>query len=102
MSEEEKRERIKYLWSKLRAENERLCFKVRLKKMAESSMKELMSDEFPEEMNEAHMQTEDNHNNNPWYLIDTEKSFCKFWDFFITLLILYELIVVPFILVFPN
>jgi len=102
MSEEERKERINYLWSKARAYNERLCFKVRLQKMAESSMKELMTDEFPEEMNEANLQIEDNHNNSPWYLIDSDKSFCKFWDFFITILILYELIVVPFVLVFPD
>jgi hypothetical protein len=55
MSEEERKERITYLWSKARAYNERLCFKVRLQKMAESSMKELMTDEFPEEMNEANL-----------------------------------------------
>jgi len=55
MSEEEQKERIKYLWSKARAYNERLCLKVHLQKMAESSMKELMTDEFPEEMNEANL-----------------------------------------------
>ena len=65
-------------------------------------MKELMTDEFPEEMNEANLQIEDHNNNSPWYLIDSDKSFCKFWDFFITILILYELIVVPFVLVFPD
>lgn len=38
----------------------------------------------------------------PWYMIDSEKTVCKFWDLFITLVILYELIVVPFILVYPH
>ena len=37
-----------------------------------------------------------------WYLIDTEKNPCKVWDFTITLLIIYNLIVSPFIVVFPD
>ena len=37
-----------------------------------------------------------------WYLIDTERHFCKIWNFLITLLILYSLIMTPLILVFPD
>lgn len=37
-----------------------------------------------------------------WYLIDTEKNPCKVWDFTITLLIIYNLIVSPYIVVFPD
>jgi hypothetical protein len=37
-----------------------------------------------------------------WYLIDSERTFCKIWDFIITLLTMYTLFVTPFLLVFPN
>ena len=47
-------------------------------------------------------QEDDNIKKIPWYMIDTEKNFCKIWDLFITMVILYELIVVPFILVYPH
>ena len=47
-------------------------------------------------------QEDDNIKKIPWYMIDSEKNFCKIWDLFITMVILYELIVVPFILVYPH
>ena len=37
-----------------------------------------------------------------WYLIDTEKNPCIVWNFFITLLIIYNLIVFPYIVVFSD
>jgi hypothetical protein len=37
-----------------------------------------------------------------WYLIDTEKNPCIVWNFFITLLIIYNLVVFPFIVVFKD
>lgn len=37
-----------------------------------------------------------------WYLIDSERTFCKIWDFIITMIIIYNLVMVPFILVFPQ
>lgn len=44
----------------------------------------------------------DNQKRIKWYLIDTEKTFCKTWDFMITLITIYELFVVPIIMVFPE
>lgn len=35
-----------------------------------------------------------------WYLIDTERTFCKVWKFIITWLTIYSLFVSPFIMVF--
>ena len=35
-----------------------------------------------------------------WYLIDSERTFYKLWDFMITWLIIYTLFVTPFLLVF--
>jgi hypothetical protein len=37
-----------------------------------------------------------------WYLIDTERTFCKVWNFLITLLTMYTLFVTPYILTFPD
>lgn len=37
-----------------------------------------------------------------WYLIDTERTFCKVWNFFITLLIIYNLVMTPIVLVFKT
>jgi len=37
-----------------------------------------------------------------WYLIDTEKNPCIVWNFFITLLIIYNLVVFPYVVVFKR
>lgn len=38
-----------------------------------------------------------------WYLIDTERTFCKVWDnFVVTLISIYTFVVTPVILVFPQ
>jgi len=37
-----------------------------------------------------------------WYLIDTEKNPCIVWNFFITLLIIYNLVVFPYVVVFKE
>lgn len=37
-----------------------------------------------------------------WYLIDTERTFCKVWDIIITFLTMYTIFVSPFLLVFPE
>lgn len=37
-----------------------------------------------------------------WYLIDTERNFCKVWNFFICWVTIYNLIVTPFLMTFPS
>lgn len=44
----------------------------------------------------------DNQQKIKWYLIDTERNFCKAWNFLITILTIYNLIVTPFIMVFSE
>ena len=64
-------------------------------------MKEKTQQEL--EDNDEQKEVEDDKVNKiPWYMIDSQKNICRFWDLFITLIILYELIVVPFILVYPH
>ena len=64
-------------------------------------MKEKILEEIGD-TDEQKEQEDDNIKKIPWYMIDSEKNFCKIWDLFITMVILYELIVVPFILVYPH
>lgn len=101
MSEHEKKQRIQYLWAKARRYNNKLRFQARLQKMAESNLKEMMIDDINEDVNEDN-QVSENQPKLKWYLIDTERTFCKVWNFWITLLIIYNLIVTPFVLVFPT
>jgi hypothetical protein len=99
MTNEEKDERIKALWSKARRYNNKLRFQARLQKMAESNLKEMMIDDINEDADEEN-QIIDSQPKLKWYLIDTERTFCKVWNFMITLLIIYTLFVTPFILTF--
>jgi len=103
MSEEEKRERIKELWDKARRYNNKLRFQARLQKMAESNLKEMMIDDINnDETNEANQSDSNQAPKLKWYLIDTERTFCKTWNFMITLMTIYNMFLVPFILVFPH
>ena len=69
--------------------------------MAESNLKEMMIDDINEDADEEN-QTIDNQPKLLWYLIDTERTFCKVWNFMITLLTMYTLFVTPYILTFPD
>ena len=68
--------------------------------MAESNLKEMMIDDINEDADEDN-QIIDSQPKLKWYLIDTERTFCKVWNFIITLLTIYTLFVTPFLLVFP-
>lgn len=37
----------------------------------------------------------------PWYMVNGEGSAIKTWDFFITLITIYSMILTPFVLVYP-
>jgi hypothetical protein len=67
--------------------------------MAESNLKEMMIDDINEDAEEEN-QIIDNMPKLQWYLIDTERTFCKVWKFLITWLTIYSLFVCPFIIVF--
>lgn len=69
--------------------------------MAESNLKEMMIDDINEEADEE-IQSIENQPKLKWYLIDTERTFCKVWNFMITMITIYSLFVVPFILVFGG
>ena len=69
--------------------------------MAESNLKEMMIDDINEDADEEN-QIIDSVPKLKWYLIDSERTFCKIWDFIITLLTMYTLFITPFLLVFPK
>ena len=71
--------------------------------MAESNLKEMMIDDINnDESNEPGHSSENQPVKIRWYLIDTERTFCKTWNFLITILTIYNMFVVPFIMVFPQ
>ena len=67
--------------------------------MAESNLKEMMIDDINEDAEEEN-QIIDNMPKLQWYLIDTERTFCKVWNFLITWLTIYSLFIAPYIIVF--
>jgi len=69
--------------------------------MAESNLKEMMIDDINEDADEEN-QIIDSQPKLKWYLIDTERTFCKVWNFVITMLTIYTLFVSPFILTFRS
>ena len=67
--------------------------------MAESNLKDAMLDEVNDAVDDD-TTIIDSKPKIKWYLIDTEKTFCKVWNFLITMLTIYTLFVSPFILTF--
>lgn len=71
--------------------------------MAESNLKEMMIDDINnDESNETNQNNESQTVKIRWYLIDSNKAFCKTWNFLITILTIYNMFVCPFIMVFPE
>lgn len=101
MSVSERKKRTGELWSKARRYTSKLRFQARLHRLAENNLKETMIDDTNEDEG-AESQVMDHVPKLKWYLIDSERTFCKIWDFIITLLIIYNLIMTPFVLVFPQ
>lgn len=58
--------------------------------------------EFEEDHHEEIEKEEDEDYQPKWYLIEKNGKPCQFWDFMITCIIIYNLFVTPFILVFPD
>lgn len=69
--------------------------------MTESNLKEMMIDDINEEAEDETTTTEPQQKLK-WYLIDRERNFCKVWNMMITLLLIYNLFVAPFVLVFME
>jgi hypothetical protein len=69
--------------------------------MAESNLKEMMIDDINEDADEDN-QIIDSQPKLKWYLIDTERTFCKVWNFLITMLTIYTLFASPYLYVFPH
>ena len=64
-------------------------------------MKDITFD-MDEDVQEEKEKEEDEEYQPRWYLIEKDGKPCQFWDFMITCIIIYNLFVTPFILVFPD
>ena len=71
-------------------------------KMAEQNLREMMIDDIQEDDEEESQIVEQSVTKIEWYLIDTDRNFCKVWNFLITCITIYNLLVTPMILVFPD
>jgi hypothetical protein len=92
-----------FLWSKVRRYTQKLKQQARLQKMSENNIKKMLADDINDDLHDETNHTElDPSNSLKWYMIDKEGNFCKVWNFIITLFIIYELLVVPYILVFKT
>jgi len=69
--------------------------------MAESNLKDMMIDDINEDADEEN-QIVDSQPKLKWYLIDSERTFCKFWNFLITWVIIYSLFATPVWFAFPH
>jgi len=69
--------------------------------MTESNLKEMMIDDINEEA-EDETTTAEPQQKLKWYLIDREKTFCNVWNMMITFLLIYNLFVAPYVLVFME
>lgn len=101
MNEEEKRERLDELWNEVKLYSVEIMLQARFKKLEEQTMKD-NTFEFEEDHHEEIEKEEDEDYQPKWYLIEKNGKPCQFWDFMITCIIIYNLFVTPFILVFPD
>lgn len=101
MSQSEIKERTDYLWDVVRRYTKELMLKARIKKLEEQTMKDITFD-MDEDVQEEKEKEEDEEYQPRWYLIEKDGKPCQFWDFMITCIIIYNLFVTPFILVFPD
>jgi hypothetical protein len=62
----------------------------------------MMIDDIQEDDEEESQIVEQSVTKIEWYLIDTDRNFCKVWNFLITIVTIYNLLVTPMILVFPD
>lgn len=98
MTEEERKEQAKYHWKIVRKYVKKLRFNARLQKMGQSNLKEMMLEENNEDA-EAEVHQSADTTKMAWYLIDTDKTPTKVWNFIVSLMTIYTLIVAPYILV---
>lgn len=75
MNEEERKERIKFLWSKLRKHVKIQMFIYRMNHQTMSKQEDEKGEEIDDEDDSS-----DEDDEGPWYLIDTSKSLALFWE----------------------
>ena len=103
MTKDQQRERISELWDIARKYGNKVRLQARLQKIAELNLREMNIDDIQSGDDEKENETDGHHVEKvKWYLIDIEKPICRAWNAFIVCITIYNLIVTPFILVFPE
>lgn len=87
--------RVEYLWKIARSYDKKLREQSRKQKKLDQMLRNNVIDEVNEEY-EQDSQQENGGQNIKWYLIDSEGTFCFIWNFCITILTIYTLILSPF------
>ena len=101
LTKEQQKKKIENWWSKVRRYNNKLRLQARLQKMAEQNLREMMIDDIQDDEEDDNT-AEDQQTKIKWYLIDSDNTFCKTWDMLITFVTIYNLFVVPIVIVFEN
>mmetsp|Transcript_30350 Transcript_30350/g.46446 ORF Transcript_30350/g.46446 Transcript_30350/m.46446 type:complete len:183 (+) Transcript_30350:484-1032(+) len=69
--------------------------------MAEENLKDLnINEENSDDRNSD--EDEKEQEKIEWYLVDTERTFCRLWNFLIYWVTIYNMLVTPFILIYPE
>jgi hypothetical protein len=101
-AELKKRRYIRYLWRGAKRATNQVLFKERLRRLKDEAVEDFDDlDQRNADFDDEETQ-DDNSHEVKWYLIDSNGTFCKAWDFLITLAVMYSLFVTPFILIFPH
>jgi hypothetical protein len=79
----------------------KLRFQHKLRKLAEQNQTNMMIEDYEDELLMGNLGSHDK-SKIKWYLIDSEGTFCQVWNFVIAWATIYSLIMVPFILTFPD
>ena len=69
--------------------------------MAENNLKDLNINEENSDDRESGGE-EKEHDKIEWYLVDTERTFCRLWNFLICLVTIYNMLVTPFLMTYPD
>lgn len=99
LTKEQQKKKIENWWAKVRRYNNKLRLQARLQKMAEQNLREMMIDDIQDDEEDDNT-AEDQQTKIKWYLIDSDNTFCKTWDMLITFVTIYNLFVVPIVIVF--
>lgn len=101
--ENKKNEHIKHLWKKARDKYALISIHKKIQMFQNQNVvDEVDIEKKIEDYDEDDDNNDDNSTSNKWYLIEKDGTFNRFWDFLVTLCIIFTLFVVPVLMIFPK